>query len=143
MKRMTKTKQIIQKLLEAMDMQEKRETGEFHISQSNAIAIWEDAKYHANLFLEQEKDIIFYTTEAVDGTIRMALHPMHVAPRCNMGRSPRIKFKFRVVYTANDLDGWRCSCRGADFRGSNRLSGLVSDAVAMQWLIKGEKDGNA
>jgi len=53
---MNESKRIIQKLLEAMDMQEKRETGEFHISQSNAIAIWEDAKYHANLFLKQQRE---------------------------------------------------------------------------------------
>lgn len=56
MKQMNESKRIIQKLLEAMDMQEKRETGEFHISQSNAIAIWEDAKYHANLFLKQQRE---------------------------------------------------------------------------------------
>ena len=43
---------VIRSLLETMEMQEKRESGEFHISQPNALAVWSEAKHAAQTWLE-------------------------------------------------------------------------------------------
>lgn len=40
----TQKREAIKALLDAMEMQEKRETGEFHIPQKTARAIWDEAK---------------------------------------------------------------------------------------------------
>jgi hypothetical protein len=45
----------IRELLDAMDMQEKRETGEFHITQESAKYIWDSAKAFAEIALEHSK----------------------------------------------------------------------------------------
>lgn len=47
--------EVIKKLLNAMDMQEKRESEEFHIPQKTAKAIWDEAKEDAIQYLAEKK----------------------------------------------------------------------------------------
>lgn len=48
-------KVVVETLLSAMDMQEKRETEEFHIPQPSAWKIWSEAKAQAQQYLDQCK----------------------------------------------------------------------------------------
>jgi len=47
--------EVVQELLSAMEMQEKRETGEFHITQPVAKQIWDEAKDKAVKFIHEQQ----------------------------------------------------------------------------------------
>ena len=105
--------------------------------------------------------VIVYSSEAKDGTVRMALHPMDSAPNFCDGHSPKIKFPFRVVYSNYYVDAWCYSCRGTGPDIKNLAGSYVgrpwdrdfwsnfdkevdqikagSEHAAIQWLLLGER----
>jgi uncharacterized SAM-dependent methyltransferase len=46
---------VVEALLDVMTMQERRETGEFHVSQIQMSAMWERAKMRAERYLDQRR----------------------------------------------------------------------------------------
>lgn len=102
-------------------------------------------------------DIKVYQTVSKDEEVwntvvlRMALHPMDVAPissgYCKEGS---VRFPFRVVFTyvhvsyfSKFVEPWCYSCRGIDVSIKRagvtiKKKGLTNDQAAVQWLLEGE-----
>ncbi len=85
--------------------------------------------------MKDASETTVYTTIASDGTIRWALHKMHVAPDFSYDLIKKKPFEFRVCSCIPQFSLWFKSCLGSDWDDSM----LHSHDVILEWLLLGKR----